>query len=121
MSRTGLSAIRQFAVDQNNATSTTPLCTWSVSSLTANACIAAVGYNSSVAQALPMTNWTERADVGYPTPSTALEYFSRDSGNVSTTVSTGNVINSLSAMIAIELNTSTIDRPMGGNLQYYPF
>jgi len=116
MSRTGLSAIRQFAVSQNNAASTVPLCTWGVSSLTANAVLAAVGANSS-AGVTPMTNWTERLDVGYTTPLTGLEYFSRDSGNVSTTVSTGAAVSSLNAMIAIELNTSTIDRPMGDNLQ----
>lgn len=113
MSRTGLSAIRQSAVDQNNTASTVPLCTWGVSSLTANACLAAVAYNSTVAAALPMTSWTERADTAYATPSTALEYFTRDSGNVSTTVSSGAPVSSLSAMIAIELNTSTIDIRMG--------
>jgi len=113
MSRTGLSAIRQFAVQQNNAASTTPVCTWGVSSLTLNACLAAVAYNSTVAAALPMTSWTERADTAYATPSTALEYFTRDSGNVSTTVSSGAPVSSLNAMIALELNTSTIDIRMG--------
>jgi hypothetical protein len=122
MSRTGLSAIRQIAaVDSEGATSTTPVCTWTVSTLTANACIAGVGYTSSIAQVTPMTNWTERSDVGVVTPSTACEYMSRDSGNVSTTVSTEANVNSGHAMIAVELNTSTIDTPMGTNLQYYPY
>lgn len=122
MSRIGLDAIRQIAaVDSEGATSTTPVCTWAVSTLTANACIAAVGYTSSIAQVTPMTNWTERSDVGVVTPSTACEYMSRDSGNVSTTVSTGAAVNSGHAMIALELNTSTIDRQMGANLQYFPF
>ena len=121
MSRIGLDAVRQLAVSQNNSASTVPLCTWGVSSLTANAVIAGVAYSSSLGGGvIPMTSWTERSDVGYATPSTGLEYMSRDSGNVSTTVSTGAAVSSLNAAIALELNTSTIDRQMGANLQYYP-
>ena len=113
MSRTGLSAIRQFAVQQNNAASTTPVCTWSVSSLTLNACIAAVAASSSLPGISPMTNWTEQAETGYATPLAGLEYMTRDSGNVSTTVSTALPVSSVNCMIALELNTSTIDIRMG--------
>ena len=118
MSRTGLTAIRQIAVvDSDSAASTVPTVTFAVSTLTANACIAGVGYNSSLAGCIPMSGWTEGADLGYTTPSTALECMYRNSGTTSTTVSSGAPISSLNCMMAFELNVSTIDMPMGTNLQ----
>ena len=122
MSRVGMTAIRQIAtVDSNSAASTFPTATFAVSTLTANACIAGVGYSSSIAQCQPMTGWVEGADTGYTTPSTALECMYRNSGTTSTTVSTAAAVSSVNCMIAFELNTSTIDIQMGTNLQYIPY
>lgn len=108
MTRVGGSAVRQIATDPANASSTSPVCTWAASTLSANPCIAAVGYISSLPGVNPMTSWTQRSDVGYTTPSLSVEYMSRDSGYVSTTVSTATPVSSANAMIALELDTSVL-------------
>lgn len=108
MSRIGLNAIRQFAIQENQAAGT-PAPVFSQAALTANAVLGAIGNNTNPATMTVPAGWTENGDLGYITPTTGLEHVSLNSGFTGTTVTWGSASGSTFASIIVELNTSQID------------
>ena len=105
MSRAGSSAIRQFAKQQNQAGSAAPAPVFGSAVLTGNPTLGAVHNGTNPATLTEPTGWTERADIGYATPTTGLEVVIRDSGFTGTTVTWGSATTNFSSLV-IELDTS---------------
>lgn len=103
MLRTGSSAIRQ-AGRQDNQAAATPAPAFGAVGLTGNACAGAVFNATSPATLTPPASWTERADVGYSTPTTGLEVASRDSGNTASTITWGSASASAFCSAILELD-----------------
>jgi hypothetical protein len=107
MTRTGTSAIRQSnssTVASGNRASST----FASAPLTANACMAVLGYatNPAVSGQCTPTGWTNRAVKGYGTPTTGYGVSSIDSGFTSTTVQAASNASSAGRFTIIELDTS---------------
>lgn len=105
MTRTGSDAVRQSA-EQDNQASGTPAPTFAGVALTANAIVTAVFNATSPAGTTIPTNFTDRANVGYSTPTTGLRVASRDSGHTVAAVTWGGASASAFASIAVELDVS---------------
>lgn len=105
MSRVGLNAIIQSAVQQNQAAAT-PAPVFGAAPNTNNPIIGAVFNATNPAGMTPRTNFTERADVGYNTPTTGLEVMSRDSGETATTQTWGSASASAFSSLVVELDSS---------------
>jgi len=107
MKRTGSQAIRQSAIQSNQA-SGTPTPVLSVAALTGNALIGAVFNGASPATMTERSSpaWSERADVGYGSPTTGLEVMSIDSGETGTSIAWGSSSGSAFCSIVVELDTS---------------
>jgi hypothetical protein len=71
------------------AAAATPTCVLNSAALTTNALIGAVFNGTNPATMTPRASWTERADVGYATPTSGLEVMSRDSGETATSIAWG--------------------------------
>jgi len=89
MAKTGATAVRQSAKVENEASATTPAPTFASSALTGNMTIGAVFNGRNAATMTAPTSWTERLDIGQPTPSTGVEVATRDSGFTGTTITWG--------------------------------
>jgi hypothetical protein len=98
----GLGAVRQSAVQANQAAGT-PAPVFGQAALTGNMCIGAVYNASSPAGMTFPASWNERQDVGYSTPTTGLETITRDSGFTGTTVTWGGASATPFASLIIEL------------------
>jgi hypothetical protein len=70
-----------------------------------------VGNSSSPAGIAKPTSWTEQVDVGYATPSTGLEYASRNSGFTGTTITWASTSATVWGAISVELDTSAAPTP----------
>lgn len=103
MSKTGATAARQSA-KQDNTAAATPAPTFASACLTGNAVIGAVF--SSTAAMNPPTNYTEQSDSNYLTPTTGLETVSRDSGETGTTITWGSATTTEFGSLVVELDTS---------------
>ncbi len=105
MTRTGIDAVRQTA-KQENQSSGTPASTFAASCLTGNVTAGCVSNGANGALMTPPSGWTEQIDTGFATPTTGLEYATRDSGFTGTTITWGN--SSLSAFgdMIVEFDTS---------------
>jgi hypothetical protein len=109
MTKTGATAIRQVAIQENQAASGTPAPVFSAAALTNNPTLGFIGNNSSPAGMTPPTGWTEPAttgDLGYGSPTTGGAYCFRDSGFTGTTITWGSTSASVFASIIIELDAS---------------
>jgi hypothetical protein len=106
MSRVGALAVLQSAKSENQASGGTPAATFGSSALTGNPTLGMVGNATNPATLTTPTNWTERADTGYATPTTGMEYVSRDSGFTGTTITWGSTSASAFGVLIIELDTT---------------
>lgn len=106
MTFSGSSAIRQSAVDEDNASGTTPQASFAVVALTSNPTLGAVVNDTNPAGMTPPTGWTETQDIGYASPNGGLESFYRNSGFTGTTITAGSVSSGDNAMIIVELDAS---------------
>lgn len=105
MQKTGATAARQSAKQENQAAAT-PAPVFGSAPLSVNAIIGAIFNATNVAGMTPRTNFTERCDVGYNTPASGLETMSRDSGETATTQTWGSASASAFASAVVELDSS---------------
>lgn len=116
MSRAGLSAIRTIAgvqqVDDDSgvAGGVAPSTVFPANALTTNPTIQGV-LTTVGSGSTPPTNWTERVDATYATPTTGGGYSSRDSGFTGTTITLGSTANGNCCAYAIELDASPASFP----------
>lgn len=110
MTRTGSSAIRQSARVQNETSATTPAPAFSASALTGNMTLGFAFNGRNAATMTAPTNWTERLDIGQPTPSTGLEAATRDSGFTGTTITWGSTYGGTlgGSAVILELDATSI-------------
>lgn len=108
MTRTGTSAIRQSAVQANQAASGTPAPAFAVAALTGNLTLGAVSNLSASPLMAPPASWTERQDVSQASPTIGLEVVTRDSGFTGTTVTWGATSATAFADIIVELDNRDV-------------
>ncbi len=108
MSKTGTAAVRQTAVQNNQASGTTPAPAFAASVLTGNPTVGFVGNATNPATMTPPAGWTEQGDVGYATPTTGGEGVSRDSGFSGTTITWGGTSGSAFGDIVAELDATIL-------------
>jgi len=114
----GLGAIRQAAKVENQAGSSTPTPVFSVAAKTTNPVIGYVFNGTSPATLTPRSSpaYTERADVGYSTPTTGLEVMSIDSGETNTSIAWGSATTVYSAAV-VELQLDMTEWLLAGAYQ----
>jgi len=118
MSRTGASAIRQSAKQENQAASGTPAPVFGATTLLGNPLIGCIANNTNPAGMTPPTGFTElTTDLGYATPTSGGEYCSKDGGDTITTVTWGSTSASTFASMALELDASAA----GATADPYPY
>jgi hypothetical protein len=115
MTKTGLAAILQSAVDDDNSGGATPATVFGASALTGNATIGYVMNSSSPAAMTEPTGWTEIGETDHITPNHGGELVSRDSGFTGTTITWGSTYGSAGCAISIELDTSTAGTTISPN------
>lgn len=113
MTRSGSSAVRQSA-KQDNQAAATPAPVFGSAPLTGNPVIGVLFNATNPATMTPRTNFTERADAGYNSPATGLEVMSRDSGETATTQTWGSASASAFCSLVVELDSSLA--PISGAL-----
>jgi len=106
MSRIGVAAAKQSAKEDNQGGGGTPAPVLVAVPVSTNPIIGAVFNGTSPATMTPRAGYTERADVGYATPTTGLEVISLDSGEASATITWGSASASGFASSAVELDAS---------------
>lgn len=106
----GLTAVRQSAKIDNVAGGTAPTTTFAANALTTNPCLQGVATTVATGST-PPTNFTERTDVTYATPTTGGGYSSRDSGHTTTTITLGSTSNGACCAVAVELDATTQKYP----------
>lgn len=106
--RTGASAARQSAKEDNQVAGGTPAPDFAVAADTNNPVLGAVFNASNPAGLTPPTNWTERRDAGYNTPTTGFEAVTRNSGFTGTTVTWGSTSATAFCSLIVELDTSVL-------------
>ena len=109
MFRTGLSAVRSFGKQENQATATTPAPALNQAAQTNNLTLVAVASGDTTTT--PPVGWTERFDTSQSTPTTALEVATRNSGFTGTTITFGATQSTDFASMAVELDGSAEDIP----------
>jgi hypothetical protein len=105
MTKTGSTAIKQSAKVDNVAGGTAPSTVFGASCDTNNPTIFSFMVTVAVGTT-PPTNWTERTDLTYATPTQGGGYDSRDSGFTGTTITLGSTANGNCCAIAVELDAS---------------
>ena len=101
----GPAVVRQ-QVGSNQAAGATPAITFGGVCLTGNTVVAACFNATSPATLTPPTSFTERADVGYATPTRGGESVTRNSGHTSATVTWASTSATACATVGIELDTT---------------
>lgn len=117
MTRTGASAIRQIA-EQENASAGTPAPVFGSACLTGNLTIAACGTLVNPTALTGPAGWTLRQDSGYNTPATGMYMGSRASGFTGTTVTWGSASATVFGAVVVEYDTSA--PAAGGSLIWQP-
>lgn len=107
ITKTGLGAIRQAAHTDNTGTGTTPNVVFGAACLTENPVLVGVSNATNPATMTPPTNFTERGDVGFATPTHGFEWATRDSGHTSATVTWGGASGSQWGAAGVEITTAT--------------
>lgn len=109
MTRTGLSAVRQFKTQNSGTSGTTPSVVLDAACLTGNPTVAAVGIGGvNPAAITEPSGWTEQADTGFASPAVGQEYATRDSGFTGTTVTWGSTAGGSFGAIVVEFDTSAL-------------
>jgi hypothetical protein len=103
---TALQAVRQSAVQSNQAAAGTPAPVLGAAALTGNPLVGAIFNATNPATMTPPTSWTEDADVGYATPTTGLEAVHIASGFTGSTVTWGGTSGSAFCSMVVELSTA---------------
>jgi len=106
MSRTGAQAVRQVGSIGNGAASTTPAAGFLGACLTENPTLAFMANATNPATMTPPTNWTERTDTGYTTPTSGVEIATRDSGFTGTAITWGSTTATVFGALVVEFDTS---------------
>lgn len=106
MIRSGSAAIRGSGNQANQATTTTPAPVLSATPLTGNPTISAVFNATNPAGTTIPASFTDRANLGYATPTTGIRGVSRDSGQTTATITWGGTSASAFCSLAAELDTS---------------
>lgn len=132
MTKTGAGAVRQFAVQANQAAGGTPAPAFSNTTQATSALIGVIGNSTAPAGMTPPADWTEQAqaDTGYTSPNTGSETAYRNSGFAGTTVTWGSTSASGFGAIIAEFDTSPFlinkndtiridDIPASANSTYY--
>jgi len=109
MTRVGLSAIRSYGLQANQASSTTPTPVLNQSALNTNLTMTAVA--SGDTSSVPNASWTSRQDANQATPTTALSVATRDSGFSGTSIAYAATQGATFASFAIELDGSAASVP----------
>jgi len=115
LARTGANAVRQSAVQSNQASSGTPTPVLGQAALTGNVLIGAVFNATNAATMTPRGTpaWSERFDVGYATPTTGLETMTINSGETGTSIAWGGTSASAFCSLVAELDCSAeAEQPM---------
>lgn len=105
MTRTGLSAIRQFKEQENQAAGT-PAPVFDAACLTGNLTCAVAGNLNNSSGLTGPSGWTLRVSSGYNTPTTGIYTSTRNSGFTGTTVTWGSASATVFGAIIVELDTS---------------
>lgn len=110
MTRFGLSAIRQSAVQNNQAGGTVATPVFSTAVLTTNAVIGALLNATTPASVSPRSSpsYSELLDVGYSTPTTGLQVMRINSGETGTSIAWNGTSPSAFASLVVELDTSAV-------------
>lgn len=104
--RTGLAAIRQSAIQNNDTAGTAPNPAFSIAALTANPCLGGMTNATNPSAMTQPSGWTEgTADLGYASPTTGGEYAFINSGFTGTTVTWGSNSATASGSVIVELDT----------------
>ncbi|MGH3878062.1 MAG: hypothetical protein ACRDSK_13615 [Actinophytocola sp.] len=112
MTKTGATAVRQSAIDENRTTGTIGV-TFASACLTGNPTIGFAGLQGiAVNAAVPPSGWTELADTGYGTPTTGGESCGRDSGFSGTTVTWTSDAGTDDAAMVVEFDASGAGNPV---------
>lgn len=106
--RSGLGAVRQFAIQENGTAAATPAPVFPASCLTGNPILAFAGNGANPAALTPPTGWTEQTDTGFATPTTGFETARRDFGFTGTTVTWGGASATAFGAMAIEFNIADL-------------
>jgi hypothetical protein len=109
--RYGARAIRQWAIQENQAATGTPGPAFAIAALTGSATIAGCANATATGSILvPNASWTERMDAAQSTPTTGLEVATRDSGFTGTTITAGGTSATAFGSFCVEL-WATADDP----------
>lgn len=103
---TGLSAIRQSAVQDNGVGGNTPAPAFAASALTDNPTLGMLGNFSNPAGVTEPGSWTEAGDTGYANPTAGAEVIFRNSGFTGTTVTWGSTSATDFSALIVEVDSS---------------
>ena len=106
MTKTGATAAKQSANQNNQGSAGTPAPVFGSAVLTANAVIGSVLSNTNPAAMTPRTSFTETVDTGYSVPATGVEIISINSGETGTTMTWGSATLTAFCSLVVELDTS---------------
>jgi hypothetical protein len=117
MSRFSHDAALRWATQENQAAAT-PAPALAAAVATGNPVIGAVFNATNPATMTPRASpaYTERADVGYATPTTGLEVMSIDSGETASTITWGSASATAFCSIAVELDATALPALPPGSL-----
>lgn len=107
ITRTGISAVRQFKVVDNQAAAGTPAVTFDAAVLTTNPTFGYVGNASNPANVTAPVGHTTFANSGYSTPTTGLAYCTRLTGFTGPTLTWNSTSATAFGVIAVEIDTSS--------------
>lgn len=102
----GISAIRSYGSQADQASGTTPAPALNQAALTGNVTIAAV--MSGDTTTTEASGWTERSDTSQSNPTTACEHCTRDSGFTGTTITFGATCSTTFASWAVEIESGYV-------------
>lgn len=112
ITRTGSNAVRQTAIQSNQAAAGTPAPAFAIAALTGNPCIGMVGSAANPTAVTPPSGWTEPSspafDTGYASPTAGAQACHIDSGFTGTTVTWGSTSGGAFGDIIIELDASAV-------------
>ena len=103
MTVAGSAAIRQSAVQSNQAGGGTPTTTLASAALAGNALLGAILNAANPATMTPRSGWTEQVDLGYITPTAGIEVMTINSGETATAIAWGSTSASAFCDLVIEL------------------
>lgn len=114
MTRVGLSAIRQIAIDENEAGGVAPVTTFTVRPLTTSTIVHAMHHTTASGSKTPPTGFTKIVDLSYSTPVGAGLVSYIPSGFTSFGITAGNTGNGPCSALSVELDTTAPDTPYSG-------